>query len=94
MQSVKGSRDYYPNETDIIRDSEEIAQLCQCRETTWLVRGNQNQLLRDSYFSTEKLSHETPQQRKREQVETIDSKSPVRCETLATLLHVKLLQYL
>lgn len=63
MQRVKGMRDYYPNETDVIRDSEEIAQLCQCCETTWLVRGNQNQLLRDFYFSSEKLSHEAPQQR-------------------------------
>lgn len=35
-QSVKGIRDYYPNETDVIRDSEEIAQLCQCRETRGL----------------------------------------------------------
>ena len=83
-QSVKGSRDYYPNETDVIRDSEEIAQLCQCRETTWLVRGNQNQLLRDFYFSAEKLSHETPhKQHVRELVKTIDSKSAVPCENIS-----------
>lgn len=82
MQSVKGIRDYYPKETDVIRDSEEIAQLCWCGETMWLVRGNQNQLLRDRYFSSEKLSQETPQHTK--QVKTIDSKSPVLCDVLAT----------
>ena len=52
--------DYYPNETDIIRDSKEIAQLCLCHKTTWRVSRNQNQLLGDFCFSSEKLSHETP----------------------------------
>lgn len=81
-QSVKGIRDYYPNETDVIRDSEEIAQLCQCRETMWLVRGNQNQLLRDFYFSFEKLSYETLQHVKK-QVKTTDSKSPHHCVSIS-----------
>lgn len=43
--AVKQSCDYYPNKADVIRDSEEIAQLCQCCKTPWLVMGNQKQLL-------------------------------------------------
>lgn len=84
MQSVKWSCNYYPR-TDIIRDSEEIAQLCQCRKTTWLVMGNQNQLMRDLYFSTEKLSHNMSQ--KCERANEKDNKLPVTCETLASWLH-------
>lgn len=40
---VKQSCDYYPNKTDVIRDSEEIAQLCQCCKTPrlwWEIKSN------------------------------------------------------
>lgn len=45
VRGVKQSCDYYPNKTDVIRDSEEIAQLRQCCKTRRLVMANQKQLL-------------------------------------------------
>lgn len=43
---IISSCDYYPKETDVIRDSEEIAQLLYVNVATrwWLVMGNEKQL--------------------------------------------------
>lgn len=49
VRGVKQSCDYYPNKTDVIRDSEEIAQLRQCCKTRQLVMGNQKQLLGSTF---------------------------------------------